>query len=703
MSDDHNNNDDDKFKKKIEEWEKKIKEREKEIEEQGNARIQYYLGRFYHNGWGVKKDYRQAFKWWKKSAQQGNARAQHRLGKAYSNGWGVKQDYDEAVKWYRKSVEQGNANAQCNLGLAYYNGEGVDQDYKQAVYLWKKLAQQGNAVAQNNLGSCYYNGHGVKQDYKQAVEWYRKSADQGYDGAQLNLGSCYRNAHGVKQDYDKAIELWEKSAEQGDAFAQCNLGRAYYFGKGVEKDYKQAVYWYIKSAQQDNDKAQFYLGVAYHLGQGIKQDYKQAVEWYTKSAEQGNADAQNNLGFMYYHIGRGVKNYYDEVVKWYRKSAEQGYEIYHYNLLSMYRYGQRFEQYYKQAFEWWKKSANNGNSDAQLSLGTIYERGACGVKKDFNEAVKWYRYSLNRGLTGQPKPKIDNLPLASIVFEIHSVLKELKVNNFRDISLTHFTSFEVFKKVIQKGIVNKLRLSDVNGCNDPMEGKTLFECLEHDEFKNYTYKDSYPLILSFCDGNPENLPMWNTYADNSKGVGLSLTEDSIKKLINPSKNFPVKIDINLDNSQQATLPNLYNVMYLPRNKEITEIKEEDLKNKKQFKALKHLQEAVKKIDDIMNGDYDEKLRAQLPKLLAELAHIVKYDDYAYEKEIRLVQFAFKDDIKSGVLKSCSDTSRVYVEAPKVDFELITIAPKVGEKEYLYARYFGDSNYIEVKKSEIKFQ
>ena len=27
------------------------------------------------------------------------------------------------------------------------------------------------------------------------------------------------------------------------------------------------------------------------------------------------------------------------------------------------------------------------------------------------------------------------------------------------------------------------------------------------------------------DGNPENLPMWNTYADNSKGVGLSLTED----------------------------------------------------------------------------------------------------------------------------------------------------------------------------------
>ena len=139
-------------------------------------------------------------------------------------------------------------------------------------------------------------------------------------------------------------------------------------------------------------------------------------------------------------------------------------------------------------------------------------------------------------LAKQEKPNIKKMPtLAKIVFEIHSVLENLRIKYidvFLDkISLTHFTSFEVFKKVIEKEKVNKLRLNDINSCNDPMEGKTLFECLKHDEFKNYTYKDSYPLILSFCDGNPENLPMWNQYADHSKGVGLSLTEDSIKKLV----------------------------------------------------------------------------------------------------------------------------------------------------------------------------
>ena len=148
------------------------------------------------------------------------------------------------------------------------------------------------------------------------------------------------------------------------------------------------------------------------------------------------------------------------------------------------------------------------------------------------------------------------------------------------------------------------------------------------------------------------------------------------------------------------------------------MKKEFKKSQKSFKnlqqVLKHLKKAVKQIDKIINGDYDEelkkhdeKLRAQLPKLLAELAHIIKYDDYAYEKEIRLVQFAFEDDIDSdtGVKSTyCEDNHGIYSNAPDfIKFESITTAPKVGEKEYLYARYLGDSNDIEVKKSEIKFQ
>ena len=254
----------------------------------------------------------------------------------------------------------------------------------------------------------------------------------------------------------------------------------------------------------------------------------------------------------------------------------------------------------------------------------IYEQNFDGVdQQNFDEAVKWYRQSLNGGLEEPEKLDIDDLPLAKIVFEIHSVLENLRIKDANNISLTHFTSFEVFKKVIQKGTVKTLRLNDIDSCNDPKEGKTLFEFLKHDEFKKYVdksnnEKDSYPLVLSFCDGNPENLPMWNQYADHSKGVGLSLTKKSIKKLVssgtmyrdnskvavsNPiedsnkdlkssAKDSSVESNKNSDNPQKNIFPTLYRVMYLPRNKEITEIDEGDLKIEYQ-QAFKNLQQAFK--------------------------------------------------------------------------------------------------------------
>ncbi|WP_277600823.1 tetratricopeptide repeat protein [Eikenella corrodens] len=53
-------------------------------------------------------------------AEQGNADAQYNLGVMYDNGQGVRQDYAEAARWYRKAAEQGYAKAQYNLGSMYY-------------------------------------------------------------------------------------------------------------------------------------------------------------------------------------------------------------------------------------------------------------------------------------------------------------------------------------------------------------------------------------------------------------------------------------------------------------------------------------------------------------------------------------------------------------------------------------------------------
>ena len=112
----------------------------------GNKVAQFNLGAMYDIGEGVPQDYKEAVKWWTKSAEQGNADAQNALGAMYDNGEGVPQDHKEAVKWYTKSAEQGHAKAQYNLGLRYYFGEGVPKDLVPA-YAWLNVAQ-ANGIEQ---------------------------------------------------------------------------------------------------------------------------------------------------------------------------------------------------------------------------------------------------------------------------------------------------------------------------------------------------------------------------------------------------------------------------------------------------------------------------------------------------------------------------------------------------------------------------
>ena len=69
---------------------------------------------------------------------------QYSLGLMYNNGLGVKQDYKESAKWYRRSVEQGHTEAQYNLGVMYGNGNGVKQDDVYAHMWFDIVASKGD-------------------------------------------------------------------------------------------------------------------------------------------------------------------------------------------------------------------------------------------------------------------------------------------------------------------------------------------------------------------------------------------------------------------------------------------------------------------------------------------------------------------------------------------------------------------------------
>ena len=67
------------------------------------------LGNMYYNGEGVKQDYKEANKWFRKAGDQGYAESQYYLAWSYQHGQGVKQDDKEASKWFRKAGDQGYA------------------------------------------------------------------------------------------------------------------------------------------------------------------------------------------------------------------------------------------------------------------------------------------------------------------------------------------------------------------------------------------------------------------------------------------------------------------------------------------------------------------------------------------------------------------------------------------------------------------
>ncbi|NOX72877.1 MAG: hypothetical protein GXP03_04415, partial [Alphaproteobacteria bacterium] len=164
------------------------------------------------------QDFAEALANWRPLAEQGDARLQGYVGEMYRDGEGVAQDYKQAVRWFRLAADQGNDRAQNSLGLRYYKGQGVATDFKKAAYWFKAAAKQGNAAAQNNLGEMYRDGEGVALNRNKAKAWFRKAAKQGNTRGQTNLDAM------LASDEPPVEVLSDDAADIGNPFTLEILG-----------------------------------------------------------------------------------------------------------------------------------------------------------------------------------------------------------------------------------------------------------------------------------------------------------------------------------------------------------------------------------------------------------------------------------------------------------------------------------------------
>ncbi|MEK9671027.1 MAG: tetratricopeptide repeat protein [Rhodospirillaceae bacterium] len=84
----------------------------------GNQRdAQFALGELYFNGRGVVHDYDQAIRYYRAAALQGHPIAQHLMGVMHVEGWGVKRDLVEAYKWLLLASRQADAVKRYNAAF----------------------------------------------------------------------------------------------------------------------------------------------------------------------------------------------------------------------------------------------------------------------------------------------------------------------------------------------------------------------------------------------------------------------------------------------------------------------------------------------------------------------------------------------------------------------------------------------------------
>jgi TPR repeat protein len=413
----------------------------------GNSYAQASLGWLYREGYGgTRQDYNEAVKWYQQSANQGYANAMATMGWFYREGLGVSQDYVQSLTWYRKAADAGDANAMSSLGWAYQNGLGTAQDYAEAKVWYEKAANIGDSYSMASLAWLYDVGNGVKQDYVEARYWYEKAANSGSAYAMGNLSRLYDQGLGTPADAKEAVRWAAASVESGDPAKLKELKetpanftvafrkemqdllkeRGYYSGSSDGEFGAATLAAIDKLATGRNDSSTLSnttttttttgQSTVTLSGSDADQCYELAGEPNLRPGFLGKLFAQidygraisvceaalsanpsdNSIRNMVGRAHDAAKNF-AKAREHYQKAADEG-NLYALTNLAWYSiYGTDGPVDMARGTRMFEQASNAGNPYAQASLGWLYREGYNGTRKDYDEAIKWYRKAAEQG------------------------------------------------------------------------------------------------------------------------------------------------------------------------------------------------------------------------------------------------------------------------------------------------------------------
>ena len=155
----------------------------KEAVARGEMSAAYILGRLYEEGWGVRRDSRQAFDWYLTAAEGGMPEADYHVGTAYAFGDGVGRDEKKALVWFRKAAQHGDTTAAYMEAVAVLEGLGTRAEPVRGWRLLTAAARRGSRDAMDYLAAAYL----TRRRLRQAEHWARRAAEAGDAVAPLRL------------------------------------------------------------------------------------------------------------------------------------------------------------------------------------------------------------------------------------------------------------------------------------------------------------------------------------------------------------------------------------------------------------------------------------------------------------------------------------------------------------------------------------
>ena len=101
-----------------------------------------------------------SFEQLRQMAQNGDSVAENSLGLRYFQGDesnGIKRDEKQAFRWFSRAAEHGSLAAQAKLGFLYWGGRGVSKDVNQA-YFWTVIARTRGDEQNKDLAAVLASG-----------------------------------------------------------------------------------------------------------------------------------------------------------------------------------------------------------------------------------------------------------------------------------------------------------------------------------------------------------------------------------------------------------------------------------------------------------------------------------------------------------------------------------------------------------------